>query len=117
LLRAILGVGKNTRTRLGRDSSRRQGFTGSKCSPAVPGTKLIRRRAARRRPPRPAGRDSGGFPGYGEILGVLADPAHPDHAEVSASVAEVTGSDEPYDADFLDVDAVNRARAGCSKTV
>lgn len=53
--------------------------------------------------------DSGGFPGYGEILDVLADPAHPEHAQVSEWVAGVTGTGEPYDPDFLDVDAVNRA--------
>lgn len=59
--------------------------------------------------------DSGGFPGYGEILDVLADPAHPDHAEVSKWVADVTGSDEPYDPDVLDVNAVNRALADWSR--
>jgi Plasmid pRiA4b ORF-3-like protein len=61
--------------------------------------------------------DSGGFPGYGEILYVLADPADPDHAEVSEWVADVTGTDEPYDPGFLDVDAVNRALNGRSKAV
>jgi hypothetical protein len=59
--------------------------------------------------------DSGGFPGYEEILDVLADPAHPDHVEVAEWVADVTGTEEPFDPDLLDVDAVNRTLAGCSK--
>jgi hypothetical protein len=61
--------------------------------------------------------DSGGFPGYEEILDVLADAAHPNHVEVSEWVADLTGTDEPYDPDFLDVDAVNRALNGRSKAV
>jgi hypothetical protein len=61
--------------------------------------------------------DSGGFPGYEEILDLLADPAHPDHVEVSEWVADVTGTDEPYDPDLLDVDAVNGALARCAKAV
>jgi len=36
--------------------------------------------------------DSGGFPGYEEILDVLAEADHPDHVEVSEWVAEVTGT-------------------------
>jgi hypothetical protein len=47
--------------------------------------------------------DSGGFPGYEEILDALADPARPDHAEHSEWVAEMTGSDEPFDPAFLDI--------------
>ena len=61
--------------------------------------------------------DSGGFLGYEEILDLLAAPAHPDHVEVSEWVADVTGTDEPYDPDLLDVDAVNGALAGCAKAV
>ncbi|MFC9354015.1 plasmid pRiA4b ORF-3 family protein [Arthrobacter sp. NPDC057013] len=57
--------------------------------------------------------DSGGFPGYGEILDVLADPSHPDHADVADWVAEVTGTGDPYDPDVLDVAAVNRALDAC----
>ena len=53
--------------------------------------------------------DSGGFPGYKEILEALADPSHPDHAEHAEWVAEITGPDEPFDPVFLDVPAVNRA--------
>jgi hypothetical protein len=55
--------------------------------------------------------DSGGFPGYEEIMDALADPSHPDHAEYSAWVAEMTGSDGPFDPAFLDIPAVNRALA------
>lgn len=53
--------------------------------------------------------DSGGFPGYEEIMDAMANPSHPDHAEHSTWVADITGSDEPFDPAFLDVDAVNRA--------
>jgi hypothetical protein len=56
--------------------------------------------------------DSGGLPGYEEIMDALADPAHPGHAEYSAWVAEVTGSNEPFDPAALDIPAVNRALAG-----
>jgi hypothetical protein len=55
--------------------------------------------------------DSGGFPGYEEIMDALADPSHPDHAEQAAWVADITGSDEPFDPAFLDIPAVNRALA------
>lgn len=55
--------------------------------------------------------DSGGFPGYEEIMDALADPSHPDHAERSAWLAEITGSDEPFDPAFLDISAVNQALA------
>ncbi len=44
--------------------------------------------------------DSGGFPGYEEIMDALADPSHPDH---SAWVADLTGSDEPFDPAFVDL--------------
>lgn len=53
--------------------------------------------------------DSGGFPGYEEIMDALADPSHPDHAEHAAWVADITGSDAPFDPAFLDIPAVNRA--------
>jgi hypothetical protein len=55
--------------------------------------------------------DSGGFPGYEEILDALADRAHPDHAEYAAWVAEMTRTDEPFDPGFLDIAAVNRTLA------
>jgi hypothetical protein len=55
--------------------------------------------------------DSGGLPGYEEIMDALADPSHPDHAEHAARVAEITGSDGPFDPAFLDIAAVNRALA------
>ena len=41
----------------------------------------------------------------------MADPSHPDHAEYSAWVADMTGSDEPFDLAFLDIPAVNRVLA------
>lgn len=56
--------------------------------------------------------DSGGLPGYEEIMDALADPAHPGHAEYAAWVADATGSDAPYDPAFLDIPAVNRALTG-----
>lgn len=55
--------------------------------------------------------DSGGFPGYEEIMDALADPSHPDHAEHTAWVAGITGSDAPFDPAFLDIPAVNRTLA------
>lgn len=55
--------------------------------------------------------DSGGVPGYEEIMDALADPTHPDHAEHSAWVADMAGSDAPFDPAFLDVPAVNRTLA------
>lgn len=65
--------------------------------------------AGRRREARPTGR-LGWFQRYGEILDVLADPAHPGHADPPERVAGITGTGEPYDPDFLDIDAANRAR-------
>jgi hypothetical protein len=56
--------------------------------------------------------DSGGLPGYEEVMDALADPSHPDHAEHAAWVADITGSDQPFDPAFLDIPAVNRALAG-----
>ncbi|WP_400160444.1 plasmid pRiA4b ORF-3 family protein [Arthrobacter sp. BPSS-3] len=55
--------------------------------------------------------DSGGFPGYEEIVDALADPSHPDHAEHAAWVADMTGSEALFDPGFLDIPAVNRALA------
>lgn len=52
--------------------------------------------------------DSGGMPGFEELLDALADPAHPDHVEHSAWVAEMTGTDEPFDPGFLDLEVINR---------
>jgi len=52
--------------------------------------------------------DSGGLPGYEEIMDALADPSHPDHDEHSAWVADMTGSTEPFDPAFLDIADVNR---------
>jgi len=53
--------------------------------------------------------DSGGLPGYEEIMDALADASHPDHAEHLAWAAEITGSEAPFDPAFLDIPAVNRA--------
>ena len=55
--------------------------------------------------------DSGGLPGYEEIMDALDDPDHPDHAEHTAWVADMTGSDEPFDPAFLDIADVNRTLA------
>lgn len=55
--------------------------------------------------------DSGGFPGYEEIMDALADASHPDHAKHAALVAEMTRSDAPFDPAFLDIPAVNGALA------
>lgn len=55
--------------------------------------------------------DSGGLPGYEDIMDALADPSHPDHKEHSAWVADMTGSAEPFDPAFLDIPAVNWALA------
>ncbi|WP_427008506.1 plasmid pRiA4b ORF-3 family protein [Pseudarthrobacter sp. H2] len=61
--------------------------------------------------------DSGGMPGFEEILDALADPSHPDHVEFSARVAEMTGTDEPFDPGFLDIEAINRKLARSLKSV
>jgi hypothetical protein len=55
--------------------------------------------------------DSRDRPGYEAIMDALADPSHPDHAEHAAWVADITGPDAPFDPDFLDIPAVNRALA------
>ncbi|MGY2747465.1 hypothetical protein ACVWZ8_004647 [Arthrobacter sp. UYCu723] len=44
-------------------------------------------------------------------MDALADRSHPDHAEHSTWVAEISGSDEPFDPAFLDIPAVNSALA------
>ncbi|GGI03281.1 hypothetical protein GCM10007170_46870 [Arthrobacter liuii] len=51
------------------------------------------------------------MPGYEDIMDAWAKPSHPDHAEYSAWVAEMTGSTEPFDPAFLDIPAVNRTLA------
>lgn len=53
--------------------------------------------------------DAGGLPAYEEIMDALADPAHAGHAEYAAWVADMTGSDAPFDPAFLDIPAVNSA--------
>jgi len=45
------------------------------------------------------------------IVDALAEPSHPDHAEHAAWVADLTGSDAPFDPAFLDMPAVNRTLA------
>jgi hypothetical protein len=67
--------------------------------------------AARWRQEWPA-RRFGGLPGYEEILDVLADASREDHVEVSEWVADVTGSDGPFEPSFLDIAATNRPLAG-----
>ncbi|WP_251040156.1 plasmid pRiA4b ORF-3 family protein [Arthrobacter sp. ISL-72] len=76
--------------------------------PAEPSAPLVHLLDGARRGPL---EDSGGFPGYEEVMDALADPSHPDHAEYSNWVAEITGSDEPFDPAFLDVPAITRALA------
>ncbi|BCW78283.1 plasmid pRiA4b ORF-3 family protein [Arthrobacter sp. NicSoilC5] len=76
--------------------------------PATDGTPPARVLDGARRGPL---EDSGGFAGYEELLEALADPAHPDHAEHTEWVAEITGTDEPFDPAFLDIQAVNHALA------
>jgi hypothetical protein len=98
-------------------TSAKVGFTGLKWSPRRPRTETDPPAQLVAGARRGALEDSGGFLGYEETLDVLADSAHPDHAEMLEWVADVTGTDEPYDPDFLDVDAVNRALAGCSTAV
>ena len=44
-------------------------------------------------------------------MDALADPSHPDHAEYSAWVADMTSSGGPLDPAFLDIAAVDRALA------
>jgi hypothetical protein len=44
-------------------------------------------------------------------MDALADPSQPDHSEHASWVAEITGSDAPFDPAFLDIAAVNRALA------
>ncbi|WP_285244171.1 plasmid pRiA4b ORF-3 family protein [Pseudarthrobacter sp. fls2-241-R2A-127] len=51
--------------------------------------------------------DSGGLPGYEEVMDALADSSHHDHDEYSAWVADMTGSTEPFDPAFLDIADVN----------
>ncbi|WP_255469952.1 plasmid pRiA4b ORF-3 family protein [Pseudarthrobacter sp. NamE2] len=55
--------------------------------------------------------DSGGFPGYEDIMDALADQSHPDHGERFEWVADITGSNAPFDPAFLDIPAVNGALA------
>ena len=54
--------------------------------------------------------DSGGFPGYEEIMDALADPSHPDYAEHSMG-----GRHDrlrcAFDPACLDIPAVNQALA------
>lgn len=53
--------------------------------------------------------DSGGLPGYEDLLDALSDPTRTDHTEYSEWVAAMTNSDEPFDPDLLDIAEVNRA--------
>ncbi|GEB65343.1 hypothetical protein SAT01_27910 [Sinomonas atrocyanea] len=52
--------------------------------------------------------DSGGVPGYEELLEVLADPDDHEHAESREWVAEMTGTDDPYDPEEFDTEDLNR---------
>ncbi|GGI01519.1 plasmid pRiA4b ORF-3 family protein [Arthrobacter liuii] len=47
--------------------------------------------------------DSGGFPGYEDIMEALADPSHPDHGDHASWVAGITGSEEPFDPAYLHI--------------
>lgn len=54
--------------------------------------------------------DSGGFPGYEEIMDALADPSRP--YRTLHPVADITGSEAPFDPASLEIPAVNRVLAG-----
>ena len=51
--------------------------------------------------------DSGGIGGYYEKLGILADPQHPEHEDISEWIRWVAGPWLPFDPEVLDVDHVN----------
>ena len=53
--------------------------------------------------------DSGGMPGYEQILDTLANPSHEDHEQVSLWVTEITGTDESFDSEFLNLGEINRS--------
>ncbi|WP_457967278.1 plasmid pRiA4b ORF-3 family protein [Arthrobacter sp. D1-29] len=55
--------------------------------------------------------DSGGLPGFEDIIDALEDSSHPDHDEHAAWVAGLTDSIAPFNPAFLDIPAVNRAPA------
>jgi hypothetical protein len=86
---------------------------------------VSRRRADRDEPPaqlidgarRGPLEDCGGFPGYEEIVDALGDPKHPGHAQYSSWVAEMMGSDCPFDPEFLDIVETNRGIANRLETL
>jgi hypothetical protein len=84
------------------------GFTGSSWSPRRPAVEDSPPARLIDGTPRGPLEDSGGFPGYEEIMDALADPAHPDYAEYSAWATDITGSDAPFDPALLDITAINR---------
>ena len=83
------------------------GFTGSSWRPAGLQAKTLRQARPIDGARRGLLEDSAGFPGNEEIMDDLAGQAHPDHAEQTAWVAEISGSDRPFDPIFLDIPAVN----------
>jgi len=52
--------------------------------------------------------DCGGVPGFYDLLGVLADPKHPDHADLQEWVGD-------YNVESFDIDAINRSLKRCCK--
>lgn len=48
------------------------------------------------------------MPGYEQILDTLANRSHEDHEQVLRWVAEITGTDEPFDPEFLNLGEINR---------
>ncbi|MCB2212467.1 plasmid pRiA4b ORF-3 family protein [bacterium] len=52
--------------------------------------------------------DIGGVPGYYDFCSGIQDPSHPQHEDYLSWYSEVSGSDELYNPDFFDLEAVNR---------
>ena len=53
--------------------------------------------------------DCGGIGGYAELLAVLADPNHEEHADMVAWVGGMEEGDGPFDPEAFDLAATNRA--------
>lgn len=51
--------------------------------------------------------DSGGVPGYLDLIEALADPQHPDHDELREWYEDMTGDDGKFDPEEFDAAAIN----------